>query len=79
MLQQTQPATLPASLSIAEVASPACLNCSEDSVRRMIARGDLPAYRVGPRMIRIKRRDLERIMRPVTRIDLASASGGRDV
>jgi len=51
------------------------LGCSRDTVRRMIARGELKAYRVGKRLIRIRRRDLERAMRPVTRVDLVTAGG----
>lgn len=43
------------------------LNCSADSVRRMISRGHLKAYRAG-RLIRIKPRDLERALRPVTSV-----------
>lgn len=52
------------------------LHCSQDTVRRMVARGELTAVRIGPRLIRIRRRDLERAMRPVTRIDLVTAGGG---
>ena len=41
--------------------------CSTDTIRRAIARGELPAYRLGSsRVIRIKARDLEKFMRPVT-------------
>ena len=41
--------------------------CSTDTIRRAIARGDLKAYRLGSsRVIRIKPRDLEKFMRPVT-------------
>lgn len=39
--------------------------CSTDSVRRMIARDELTAYRVG-RLIRIHPRDADRAMRPVS-------------
>ena len=59
------------SLSITTAATE--LDCSELTIRRMISRGELRAYRVGPRLIRIKRRDLERAMRPVTRVELATA------
>lgn len=41
------------------------LDVSPYTVRRMIARGDLKAVRIG-RLIRIKPSDLERAMRPVT-------------
>ena len=40
-----------AQLTIPDVAQ--ALNCSPDTVRRMIARGELRAYRYGPRLIRI--------------------------
>lgn len=62
-------------LSIGQVAGPNFLNCHPDTVRRMVSRGELKAVRVGPRLIRIRRRDLERAMKPVTRIDLATAGG----
>ncbi|WP_428094836.1 helix-turn-helix domain-containing protein [Demequina sp.] len=64
-------------LSIAEASGPSFLNCHPDTTRRLISRGELPAYRVG-RAIRIKRSDLERALRPVTRLDLATAGGGLD-
>lgn len=41
------------------------LNCSTATIRRQIARGELRAVRFG-RSIRIKPRDLERALRPVT-------------
>ncbi len=37
---------------------------SEQTVRRMIARGELPAYRVGAQ-IRVRPEDVERMLRPV--------------
>lgn len=40
-------------------------DCTPLTVRRMIARGDLRAYRVG-RLIRIKPTDLEKALKPVT-------------
>ena len=43
----------------------ALLDCHPDTVRRLIANGDLKAYRVG-RLIRIKPADLDRALRPVT-------------
>lgn len=42
------------------------LQCSQDTVRRMIARGELPAYRYGGRLVRIELADLRRLRRPVT-------------
>lgn len=40
-------------------------NQSERTIRRRIADGSLPAYRVGPRAIRIKRDDLDQLLQPV--------------
>ena len=38
------------------------LGINERTVRRYIADGRLPAYRVGPRQVRIHRADLERLL-----------------
>lgn len=35
--------------------------CSRDSIRRLIARGDLPAVRVG-RLLRLEHRDVEQFI-----------------
>lgn len=46
------------------------LGCSQDTIRRMIARGELKAYRYGKsRLIRIDPADLDKIRKPVTRIN----------
>ena len=50
------------------------LGTSPSSVRRMIARGDLRAYRYGPRLIRIDPADLRAMRQPVT--SLAELRGG---
>lgn len=42
------------------------LNVSQPTFRRMIARGDIPAIRIGQRLIRIRKSDLENILKPVT-------------
>ena len=42
------------------------IDASPDTVRRMIARGDLPAYRYGPKLVRIDPADLVKLRRPVT-------------
>jgi len=39
------------------------IGCTERTLRRWIAEGLLPAYRVGPRRILIKRSDLEALVR----------------
>ncbi|MEJ7831856.1 MAG: helix-turn-helix domain-containing protein [Nocardioides sp.] len=38
---------------------------SVKTVRRMIARGELPAYICGKRGLRVRRNDLDALMRPV--------------
>jgi excisionase family DNA binding protein len=35
------------------------------TLRRWIAAGTLPAYRVGPRLVRVNLDDLEELMRPI--------------
>ncbi|HEY3530386.1 MAG TPA: helix-turn-helix domain-containing protein [Nocardioides sp.] len=39
--------------------------CSTKTIRRMVARGDLRAVRVGPRMLRIDAAELEARLRPI--------------
>lgn len=53
-------------LSIKETAER--LECSPDTVRRLIARGELKANRLGrtSRLIRIDAKDVEKLLRPVT-------------
>ena len=48
------------------------LGISERSLHRMIAAGDLPAYRIGARAIRIRRDDLDRLFTRVAPADVAS-------
>lgn len=56
--------TAPEYVSIAYAAEQV-LDCHHSTVRKMIAKGELKAYRVG-RLIRIKRSDLEKQLKPVT-------------
>lgn len=58
-------------LTIAEASEH--LKCSHKTIRRMISRGELRAYRFG-RLIRIKAQDLDRAFKPVT--NLADMRGG---
>jgi len=51
------------SLTVTEVAER--LNVSEKTVRVMIASGELPAYRIGSRLIRIRLEDFEALWKPV--------------
>ena len=39
-------------------------SCSVSTIRNLIARGDLTAYRFGPRLIRVRRQDLEALLKP---------------
>ena len=64
--------TTPVGLTIAEFAN--AIAASPATVRRMIARGDLRAYRYGPRIIRIDPADLRAMREPVT--PLAELRGG---
>jgi DNA binding domain, excisionase family len=46
------------------------LNCSPETVRRAVSRGEDPAYRfTGIRTIRIAPTDLRKAMKPATRIN----------
>jgi len=38
---------------------------SVKTLRRRISSGQLPAYRYGPKMLRVDPRDIDRLMRPV--------------
>lgn len=38
---------------------------SQQYLRRLIASGELPAYRLGKRQIRIKRADVEALLKPI--------------
>lgn len=45
--------------------SAALMGCNEKTIRRRIAEGELPAFRMGKRSIRIKESDLLDLMRPI--------------
>ena len=47
-------------MTAAEICDLAGGGMHEDTIRRAIQRGELPAYRVGPRAIRVTRQDAER-------------------
>jgi excisionase family DNA binding protein len=51
-------------LSVREVAD--VLNVTERFVRKLIAQGDLDAVRIGSRLVRIRRTDLDALLRPIT-------------
>ncbi|MEE6274603.1 helix-turn-helix domain-containing protein [Georgenia sp. MJ206] len=54
----------PRFLSVSEVADE--LNVTERFVRKLIAQGDLDAVRIGSRLVRIRRTDLDAVLRPMT-------------
>jgi excisionase family DNA binding protein len=53
-------------LSVNEVATD--LGMKPATIRQMIIRGDLKATRFGPKLIRIKRSDVDKAGTPVTRV-----------
>jgi excisionase family DNA binding protein len=58
--------------TIAQVAQ--TYGVSTKTVRRLIARGDLHAYRFGSRLIRVDLNEAESLLRPIP----TTASGGSD-
>lgn len=57
-------------LSLKEAA--ARYGVSERTIRRRIAEGQLPAYRVGPRTIRVRTADVEALAKPIPTAGQAS-------
>lgn len=51
-------------------------NVSVSVIRRLIAKGELRAYRLGSRIIRIDPADLDKAFRPVNPVTFAKVSGG---
>lgn len=68
----SDPRSLSPRLTIPQAAE--LLAVSSDTIRRMIARGELRAYRYGPRINRIDPEDLLKVREPVT--SLADLRGG---
>ncbi len=56
---------------IAVAGAAAYADVSIRTIRRWIAAGDLRAYRVGPRVVRVDLADLERLARPIRTAALA--------
>jgi excisionase family DNA binding protein len=57
----------PTYLTIEQIAD--ILQCSTVTIRRMVSRGGLKAYKFpGSRLIRIDPRDLDKVRKPVTRV-----------
>ncbi|HLK73625.1 MAG TPA: excisionase family DNA-binding protein [Streptosporangiaceae bacterium] len=57
---ERQPRRLESIASAAEA-----LDVSERTIRRRIADGSLRAYRVGPRLIKVDRAEVDKLIRPV--------------
>lgn len=62
-MARTSAAAMRRRMSIAEAAQH--LSVSTKTIRRMIADGRLPAYRVGAQLIRIDPADLDRLLRRI--------------
>jgi excisionase family DNA binding protein len=58
------PVVIPVHISKREAT--AVLGCSMPTLETLIKTGKLPAYRFGPRSIRIKLADVEALLEPVT-------------
>jgi len=58
-------------VSVADVAVE--LSVTERFVRRLIADGELPAVKIGGRLVRVRRADIDRILQPV--LSLGSSTG----
>lgn len=65
-MSRTQTHSSTPQLTIAQAAE--WLQCSPYTIRRMIARGEVRAYRYGQRVIRIDPADLRKIRQPVTNV-----------
>jgi excisionase family DNA binding protein len=50
---------------ITQLAAASILGCTVATIRTFIAEGRLPGYRIGPRMIRVRRDDVEALICPV--------------
>jgi len=70
MSRQTKPAPEPEWLTLPVAA--ALGYGSTKTLRRRIADGTLPAYRQGPRLLRVKRADLDALLVPVRAVDGAA-------
>lgn len=60
---QGAPVSPPEYVTIAEAAD--ALRCTDRFVRKLIAKGDLPAFKVGTKAIRLRRTDVEALLTPV--------------
>jgi excisionase family DNA binding protein len=67
MVAQTSPVAEP----VYEALTPASdrLGVSERTLRRLIADGSLPAYRIGSKTIRVRRSDVDALLRRIPTTD----------
>ncbi len=49
------------------------LSCNPRTVRRMVSRGEISAFRIGPRLLRVDLSEPENLLRPIP-----TAGGGDD-
>ena len=54
------------------------LKVSEVTIARWLKQGRLPAYRVGPRAVRVRRADVERLMAPLDGVGRPPSPGAGD-
>ncbi len=62
-MRPTLPNPAPPAMSVRQAAD--ALDCHSNTVRRYIARGRLPAYRVGPKLLRVRAEDVAALARPL--------------
>jgi excisionase family DNA binding protein len=50
------------------------LSCHPKTVRRLVSAGQLTAFRVGPRMLRLDVAEIDKVLRPVPTVKASSAA-----
>lgn len=66
MTQRPRARTAPAARELITIAEAAeRLHCGNQTIRDLIARGQLPAYRIGDRLIRVYLDDVDALLRPI--------------
>lgn len=63
VLQMSKTITEPEFLTLAQAAE--IFGTSERTIRRLIESGSLPAFRIGPRVLRVRVEDVRALARPV--------------
>lgn len=73
MALSTSPPALPKNRRwLTQIEAAEYLGVTDRTLRRMIAAGELPAYRLGKRLLRLDARDLDAMLRPIPTV-----GGGR--